>query len=78
MVTELCMYIALYDTDPENRQGARICLLIAINLYLLFYAAGISTTPQAVNFEIFTIYLIGTANGLAATTNLASSFVVAS
>ena len=47
-------------------------------IFLLFFAIGSSSTPWAINSEIYPLHVIGTANSIATTTNWTANFVVAS
>ena len=52
--------------------------MISIILYLIFFSIGFSSTPWAINSEIYPIHLVGTAVSLATATNWLSNFIVAS
>lgn len=52
--------------------------MIAILVYLLFFASGFSSTPWTINSEIYPIHLTGRAAALATATNWISNFAVAS
>jgi hypothetical protein len=70
------MYLSLYTTKYRN-QG-HILFMISIIAYLAFFSIGFSSTPWAVNSEIYPIHLIGTAVALATATNWLSNFCVSS
>jgi hypothetical protein len=46
-------------------------------MYLLAFGLGMSSTPWAVNAEIYPLHVIGTAASLATFTNWTSNFIVA-
>lgn len=50
--------------------------MVAICLFLFFYAIGIGSTPWALNSEIYPLHVIGTANSLAASSNWVTNAVV--
>ena len=74
----LSMHEIIFSYEKKNQDIGRICFVISITLYLLFFSVGFSTTPWTVNSEIYPIHLIGTATALATATNWLSNFVVAS
>ena len=45
---------------------------------MLSFAIGVSSTPWAINAEIYPLHVIGTANSLATTCNWVANFTVAS
>jgi hypothetical protein len=52
--------------------------MISIIIYLIFFSIGFSSTPWAINTEIYPIHLNGTAISLATATNWLSNFIVTS
>lgn len=74
----LAMYLSLYSDDPKTISDGHILFFVSIILYLAFFSIGFSSTPWAVNSEIYPIHLVGTAVALATATNWLSNFVVAS
>lgn len=52
--------------------------IISIISFLLFYSIGFSSTPWAVQSEIFPIHLVSTGCALATATNWLSNFAVSS
>ena len=53
--------------QTQSTGGIIACLGVAF--FLLFFSFGMSSTPWAINAEIYPLHLIGTANSLSATTN---------
>jgi hypothetical protein len=49
-----------------------------ILFFLFSYSIGMSSTPWAVNAEIYPLHVIGTATSLSTTTNWTTNFIVAS
>jgi MFS family permease len=74
----LGMYIIRYDDDDTQKYPVRIVFMLLLVLYLAFFSTGMSSTPWAVNSEIYPIHLVGTACALSTATNWLSNFVVAS
>lgn len=74
----LAMYLSLYSDDEKTKSDGHILFFVSIILYLAFFSIGFSSTPWAVNSEIYPIHLVGTAVALATATNWLSNFVVAS
>lgn len=72
------MYLSLFSEDQSNKNTGHILFMISIILYLIFFSIGFSSTPWAINSEIYPIHLIGTAVSLATATNWLSNFIVAS
>jgi len=63
------------QSDSAKNTGGLIAS-IGVSLFLLFFSFGMSSTPWAINSEIFPLHVIGTAIALAATTNwVANAFV---
>ena len=50
--------------------------MFSIIAYLAFFSIGFSSTPWAINSEIYPIHLIGTAIALATATNWLTNFIV--
>ena len=51
---------------------------LGLLIFLLSFAIGVSSTPWAINAEIYPLHVIGTANSLATTCNWVANFTVAS
>ena len=63
------------QSDSAKATGGTIAA-IGVCFLLLFFSFGMSSTPWAINSEIFPLHVIGTAIALAATTNwVANAFV---
>ena len=74
LITALGMYLYAFTESPTV--GTYTCVF-GILLFLGSFSVGMSSTPWAVNAEIYPIHLIGTANSLSTTTNWATNFIVA-
>ena len=79
----LCWFIAaggMIFTSDSHGDTAQLAggytAVVAICLFLFFYAIGIGSTPWALNSEIYPLHVIGTANSLAATTNWVTNAAV--
>ena len=49
---------------------------VGVSSFIFFFSIGMSSTPWAINSEIYPLHLVGTANSLAAATNwLTNAFV---
>jgi hypothetical protein len=72
------MYLAIYQEDPQTKNAGHYLFFISIILYLAFFAIGFSSTPWAINTEIYPIHLVGTVVALGAATNWLANFIVAS
>ena len=70
--------LCVFSEEEKDKTSGRILLYITIITYLLSYSIGFSSTPWAVNSEIYPIHLIGTANGITTATNWLSTFAVSS
>ena len=64
--------------DLETTQIGGIISFFGLMMFLLFFSFGMSSTPWAVNAEIYPLHVIGTANSLATTVNWLVNFIVAS
>ena len=62
-------------TDEVQTTGG-IVACIGVACFLLFFSFGMSSTPWAINAEIYPLHLIGTANSLSATTNWVVNAIV--
>ena len=51
--------------------------MLGVSFFLLFFSFGMSSTPWAINAEIYPLHVIGTANSLSAATNWLVNAVVA-
>lgn len=78
LLVSLSMYLAIYSDDPGTKNAAHYLFFISIILYLAFFSVGFSSTPWAINSEIYPIHLVGTAVALATATNWLCNFIVAS
>ena len=78
LLVALSMYLAIYQEDPQVKNGAHYLFFISIILYLAFFSIGFSSTPWAINTEIYPIHLVGTGVALGSATNWLSNFIVAS
>ena len=78
LLVALSMYLAIYQTNPDTKNAAHYLFFISIILYLIFFAIGFSSTPWAINTEIYPIHLVGTGVALGAASNWLSNFIVAS
>ena len=72
------MYLIEYQDSEDMKSIARIIFMVAIISFLLFYSVGYSSTPWAVQSEIFPIHLVSTGCALATATNWLSNFAVSS
>ena len=70
------MYLSLYNEDPDWQNRGHFLFMFSIIAYLAFFSIGFSSTPWAINSEIYPIHLIGTAVALATATNWLSNFIV--
>ena len=64
--------------DEESKQFGGSIAFFGLLMFLLFFSFGMSSTPWAVNAEIYPLHVIGTANSLATTVNWLVNFAVAS
>ena len=78
LLISLSMYLAIYSESESTKNGSHYLFFISIILYLAFFSIGFSSTPWAINSEIYPIHLVGTAVALATATNWLCNFIVAS
>jgi len=77
-IISVCMSQIVYSGDAETVNVAQILFMVFLISFLAFYAVGYSSTPWAVQSEIFPIHLVGTGCALATATNWISNFAVSS
>ena len=63
------------QSDSVKGAGGWIAT-VGICFFLLFFSFGMSSTPWAINSEIFPLHVIGTAIALAATSNWVANAIV--
>jgi hypothetical protein len=72
------MYLYYFQDDEDTKSFSHVLFMISIITYLGFFSVGLSSTPWAINSEIYPIHLVGTAVAIATSVNWLSNFIVAS
>ena len=65
------------DQSESTQTTGGIVAVTGVSFFLLFFSLGMSSTPWAINSEIYPLHVIGTANSLSVTTKWLVNAVVA-
>lgn len=77
IVTAFGMSMTGEDRDEQTQKTGGIVAVLGVSFFLLSFSFGMSSTPWAINAEIYPLHVIGTANSLSAATNWLVNAVVA-
>ena len=76
LITAIGISFTGKDQSDSVKDTGGLIATLGVCFFLLFFSFGMSSTPWAINSEIFPLHVIGTAIALAATTNwVANAFV---
>ena len=77
IITAIGMSQTGEDQAEETQKTGGIVAVLGVSFFLLFFSFGMSSTPWAINAEIYPLHVIGTANSLASATNWLVNAIVA-